>query len=78
MSQLDLNYRGSGLARDDREETAQLRPGDRAPDAAKLTAIDGERRLFDLTRGGHSMLLNFGIPASVKASPKDLRTFHIV
>ncbi|MEU7752299.1 hypothetical protein AB0B57_04680 [Micromonospora sp. NPDC049101] len=51
-TQLNVGYRGSALARDDREESALLRAGDRAPDATKLTTVGGERRLFDLTRGG--------------------------
>ena len=58
--QLDVGYRGSVLARDDRDETARLRAGDRAPDATGLMTVDGERRLFDLTRGGRFTLLSFG------------------
>ena len=54
--QLGVNYRGSALARDDRDETALLRAGDRAPDATGLTTVEGERRLFDLTRGGRFTL----------------------
>jgi 2-polyprenyl-6-methoxyphenol hydroxylase-like FAD-dependent oxidoreductase len=71
--QLGVGYRGSVLARDDRDENASLRAGDRAPDATGLTTVDGERRLFDLTRGGRFTLLNFGPPVS--AGP---RTLHIV
>jgi hypothetical protein len=64
--QLDINYRGSTLAHDDRDQSAALRAGDRAPDATKLTTVDGERRLFDLTRGGRFTLLNFGAtPAEI-------------
>ena len=62
--QLDVGYRGSRLAFDDRDLGALLRAGDRAPDATKLMASDREHRLFDLTRGGHFTLLNFG-PAFV-------------
>jgi len=76
--QLDVGYRGSALARDDRDETALLRAGDRAPDATKLTTVDGERRLFDLTRGGRFTLLSFGTTPAVEASPPGLRTLHIV
>lgn len=76
--QLDVGYRGSALARDDRDDTAALRAGDRAPDATKLTTVDGERRLFDLTRGGRFTLLNFGATPAVEASPSDLRTLHVV
>ena len=58
--QLGINYRGSSLSRDDRAEGATLRAGDRAPDAPGLATMDGERRLFDLLRGGHFTLLVFG------------------
>jgi 2-polyprenyl-6-methoxyphenol hydroxylase-like FAD-dependent oxidoreductase len=61
--QLTVNYRGSTLATDDRDETARLRAGDRAPDATGLATTAGERRLFDLTRGGHFTLLDFGSAA---------------
>jgi 2-polyprenyl-6-methoxyphenol hydroxylase-like FAD-dependent oxidoreductase len=71
--QLDVGYRGSALTRDDRDETAPLRAGDRAPDATGLKTLEGEHRLFDLTRGGHFTLLNFG--PSVSAGP---RTLHVV
>ena len=73
-SQLGVGYRGSALARDDRDETALLRAGDRAPDATELTTVDGERRLFDLTRGGRFTLLSFGAtPAarSLSVRPQD-------
>lgn len=76
--QLDVNYRGSDLARDDRDETAPLRAGDRAPDATRLTTLDGERRLFELTRGGRFMLLNFGAAPALEDSPFELRTLHVV
>ena len=76
--QLGLNYRGSALAQDDRDEAAQLRAGDRAPDATRLTTMEGERRLFDLTRGGGFTLLNFGATTTVEASPFNLRTLHVV
>jgi 2-polyprenyl-6-methoxyphenol hydroxylase-like FAD-dependent oxidoreductase len=76
--QLDVGYRGSALARDDRDDTAALRAGDRAPDATKLTTVEGVHRLFDLTRGGRFTLLNFGATPAVEAPPSDLRTLHIV
>src|SRR6201999_3670327 len=63
--QLGVNYRGTALARDDRDETATLRAGDRAPDATRLMTTDGEHRLFDLTRGGSFTLLSFGAIATV-------------
>lgn len=59
--QLDIGYRDSSLARDDRDEDAELRAGDRAPDATGLTTPDGRaHRLFELTAGGTWSLLNFG------------------
>ena len=76
--QLDVNYRGSVLARDDRDDTAPLRAGDRAPDATNLTTVDGERRLFDLTRGARFTLLSFGSAPAVEAPPSGLRTLHVV
>jgi 2-polyprenyl-6-methoxyphenol hydroxylase-like FAD-dependent oxidoreductase len=76
--QLGISYRGSALAWDDRNETARLRAGDRAPDATKLTTVKGERRLFDLTRGGRFTVLVFGDNIAVDASPFDLRTLHVV
>lgn len=76
--QLDVGYRGSAWVRDDRAPTARLRAGDRAPDATGLMTVDGECRLFDLTRGGHYTLLSFGGPARVEAAPFDLRTLRVV
>jgi hypothetical protein len=76
--QLGISYRGSPLARDDRYETALLRAGDRAPDATRLITVEGERRLFDLTRGGRFTLLNFGPRISVEAFPFGLRSLHVV
>ncbi|MFJ1767464.1 FAD-dependent oxidoreductase [Amycolatopsis sp. NPDC088138] len=73
-TQLAVGYRGSTLARDDRDDTAVLRAGDRAPDATGLTTTDGERRLFDLTRGGQFTLLNFG----TAAPPPGIRTLRVV
>ncbi|MFD9958480.1 FAD-dependent oxidoreductase [Amycolatopsis sp. NPDC059020] len=76
--QLRVNYRGSALARDDRDETASLRAGDRAPDATKLTTVDGEHRLFEMTRGGRFTLLSFGATPAVEASSFDLKTLQVV
>ena len=64
--------------RDDRDETALLRAGDRAPDATTLTTVEGERRLFELTRGGRFTLLSFGPAPAIGASASDLRTLHVV
>ncbi|WP_370961737.1 FAD-dependent oxidoreductase [Amycolatopsis sp. cg9] len=73
-TQLAVHYRGSALARDDRDETAALRAGDRAPDATGLLTVDGPRRLFDLTRGSRFTVLDFGSAAL----PADPRTFRVV
>ncbi|XXS80878.1 FAD-dependent oxidoreductase [Sorangium sp. So ce176] len=78
ITQLAIHYRGSSLVRDDRDETALLRAGDRAPDATKLTTVQGERRLFELTRGGRFTLLSFGPAPAIGASASDLRTLHVV
>ncbi|MFC4244419.1 FAD-dependent oxidoreductase [Gryllotalpicola reticulitermitis] len=67
--QLDLGYRGSALARDDRDAQGDLRAGDRAPDATGLTTVDGEHRLFDLINGGRFTLLSFG-PAPAVEFPR--------
>ncbi|MFI5586173.1 FAD-dependent oxidoreductase [Amycolatopsis sp. NPDC051758] len=75
-TQLDVHYRGSTLARDDRDETARLRAGDRAPDATGLATVDGEHRLFELTRGGRFTLLSFGVTPAPEAG--DLRTLRVV
>ena len=77
-TQLGVNYRGSVLARDDRDESAQLRAGDRAPDATGLTTVAGEHRLFDLTRGGRFTLLKFGAKTAVEAPPSRLKMLHVV
>ncbi|PRY36880.1 FAD-dependent oxidoreductase [Umezawaea tangerina] len=79
--QLDVGYRGSRLAWDDRDEAAALRAGDRAPDATELAVVDGGRRLFDLTRGARFTLLAFGPDDTVGlAGPAGLavRTLHVV
>jgi hypothetical protein len=76
--QLDVGCRGSALARDDREETAPLRAGDRAPDATRLMTVNGEQRLFDLTRGGRSTLLAFGPGPMAETTPSGLRTLRVV
>ncbi|MGH3248537.1 MAG: hypothetical protein ACRDOI_20365 [Trebonia sp.] len=76
--QLDVGYRGSVLARDDRDKTAPLRVGDRAPDVTRLTTVEGARRLFDLTRGGRFTLLSFGGTPAVETVPPGLRTLHVV
>jgi hypothetical protein len=55
-----------------------LRAGDRAPDATGLVTADGERRLFDLTRGGRFTLLSFGDAPAIGSGPVDLRMLRVV
>ncbi|MGH3724249.1 MAG: FAD-dependent monooxygenase [Mycobacterium sp.] len=56
LHQLDIAYRGSSLAVDDRSSPGKLRAGDRAPDAG----LQDGRRLFEVLRGTHFTLLTFG------------------
>lgn len=59
--QLDISYRDSILAEDDRGEDAQLRAGDRAPGATGVMTAEGVTgRLFRLIAGGTWTLLQFG------------------
>jgi 2-polyprenyl-6-methoxyphenol hydroxylase-like FAD-dependent oxidoreductase len=57
--QLGINYRGSSLARDERDSTALVQAGDRAPDAPCHDPAGKPIRLFDLFRGPHFTLLAF-------------------
>jgi 2-polyprenyl-6-methoxyphenol hydroxylase-like FAD-dependent oxidoreductase len=80
--QLDVGYRGSGLARDDRDDrdgTGVLRAGDRAPDATKLKTSDGgDHRLFELTRGGQFTLLSFSGASPAEPPAAGVRTLRVV
>jgi hypothetical protein len=58
--QLGLNYRGSSLARDERDAPGSVQAGDRAPDAPCHDGAGKTIRLFDLFRGPHFTLLDFG------------------
>lgn len=77
-TQLGISYRGSFLARDDRDQSASLRAGDRAPDATKLITLKGECRLFELLRDGHFTLLNFGPAVAVEAFPFTVTILNVV
>jgi hypothetical protein len=57
--QLGINYRGSSLARDERDSPALVQAGDRAPDAPCHDSAGKPVRLFDLFRGPHFTLLAF-------------------
>jgi hypothetical protein len=58
--QLKLNYRGASLSQGEPSRSTTLQPGDRAPDAPLLDHSGKEVRLFDLFRGPHFTLLEFG------------------
>ncbi len=76
-TQLSVNYRGCDLFRDDRDETARLRAGDRAPDATGLETAEGPRRLFELTRGDRFTLLSFGAVPDLGSSPWNVRILRV-
>lgn len=77
--QLDVNYRSSWLSWDDRDDTARLRAGDRAPDATGLRQVGGhDVRLFDLTRGPGWTLLAFGDTPARVPTDLEVRTLHVV
>ncbi|MFI7000544.1 FAD-dependent oxidoreductase [Nocardia sp. NPDC050175] len=76
--ELDVGYRGSTLASDDRDEQASLRAGDRAPDATDLAATDGIHRLFDLIGRRRFTLLNFGPRSATTFSGPPPRILHLV
>ena len=84
-TQLSIGYRRSVLSRDDRADgsdsaggAAVLRAGDRAPDASGLLTSNGERRLFDITRGGQFTLLCFGRPTPNSQLPPDTQVVDVV
>ncbi len=76
--QLGVGYRDSALARDDRDDTAELRAGDRAPDATGLQTTAGEHRLFELTAGGRFTLLSFEEAPSVQTLPVGVKNLRVV
>jgi hypothetical protein len=61
--QLGISYRGGTLASDDREHPGRVVAGDRAPDSPCQTSHGTTVRLFDLFRGPHFTLLQFGSDA---------------
>ena len=76
--QLGVSYRGSALARDDRDDTAVLRAGDRAPDATQLRTSGGDHRLFELTRGGEFTLLGFAAAPILEVNLAGVRILRVV
>ena len=84
-TQLSVGYRTSTLSQDDRAYSTDsaggadvLRAGDRAPDASGLLTPNGNRRLFDLTRGGRFTLLCFGKPTPTSELPPDTQIVDVV
>ncbi|HEY3259560.1 MAG TPA: hypothetical protein VGJ95_04715 [Pseudonocardiaceae bacterium] len=71
-----MRYRDSVLASDDREPSSRgaLRAGDRAPDGP----YDARRMLFDLFRGPHSTVLNFGRHPIHPGYPPSIVQVHAV
>ena len=82
--QLGVGYRGSALAiddrdnRDDRDNLAVLRAGDRAPDATKLETVHGGHRLFELIGGGQFTLLSFTAASAARATTPGVRVLRVV
>ncbi len=61
LTQLQLGYRWSRLSRNATSRSSGPRPGDRAPDAPCGDPFTGTpKRLFDLFRGPHFVLLGLG------------------
>lgn len=74
VNQLDLSYRGGGLALDTRG--GALAAGDRAPDAPLMGAAGQPVRLFELFKGAHWTLL-LGRTATAPAARKGLSVHRI-
>ncbi|MGY1983496.1 FAD-dependent monooxygenase [Nocardia gipuzkoensis] len=64
--QLSLTYHGGPLAATEKERTATLRVGDRAPDAELRSAEGTRRRLFDIFRGPHFTAIAYGAWAAAE------------
>ncbi len=71
--QLELNYRASSLARDERKAPTRVQAGDRAPDAPCHTATGTPVRLFDRFRGPHFTRLAFGAEPSATVAAINAR-----
>lgn len=77
-TQLDVGYRSSAIVDDDRDDTCQLRAGDRAPDATELLTVHGQRRLFELIGGGRFTVLSFGSAVPKTTFPAGVKVLRIV
>jgi 2-polyprenyl-6-methoxyphenol hydroxylase-like FAD-dependent oxidoreductase len=73
LTQLQLGYRWSRLARHATGRADGLQPGDRAPDATCADPSTGTpKRLFDLFRGPHFTLLGIGAGGALDEFRDDL------
>src|SRR5229473_5049996 len=66
--QLGINYRGSSLAHEENNSSANVHAGDRAPDAPCSNSSGTSTRLFDAFRGPHFTLLAFGVCCAAAAT----------
>ena len=80
IHQLDITYRDSPLAVDDRPNPGQLRAGDRAPDAPLHTYSGTPIRLFGILRGPRWTLLGFGTEVTdlARRHGTSLRAYSVV
>ncbi len=72
VQQLDLNYRGSQLARELRQNPGQLQAGDHVSDA-RLLERGNPIRLFDVLQGPHLTLLGYDVPEDALRAFRDFR-----
>jgi 2-polyprenyl-6-methoxyphenol hydroxylase-like FAD-dependent oxidoreductase len=76
--QLGINYRGSSLAREENNSSANVHAGDRAPDAPCSNSFGTSTRLFDAFRGPHFTLLAFGACHVATATEMNQRRGSVV
>jgi hypothetical protein len=76
--QLGINYRGSSLAREKDNSSANVHAGDRAPDAPCSNSCGTSTRLFDAFRGPHFTLLAFGACHVAPATEMNQRCGSVV
>jgi len=75
--QLGIRYRGGRLARELRSKPTEIQAGDRAPDSPCRSGDGTPVRIFDLLRGPHFTLLQFG-PDFRDANEAGLHVHRIV
>jgi hypothetical protein len=71
--QLGLHYRDSPLAIHDADKPGRVRAGDRAPDAPCFDETGAPRRLFEVLRGTHFTLLDFGAGKAEVVTSKHMK-----